>query len=137
MLPPPFGLIFPPSVFQFVMFMVSVSLTLCVVSAYCLIDVGSVFYTMSRYNVIFVIAADFFAGNYIPLPFFPESIKKIVEFSPFGAMANAPLRIYSGDIEGTDAILKIGLQLFWFAVLLFFGKGLIKKALRRVVAQGG
>ena len=137
MLPEPYRLILPPSVPQLLMFLISVFLTLSVVTAYCLIDAGSVFYTMSRYNVIFVIAADFFAGNYIPLPFFPESIRKIVELSPFGAMANMPLRIYSGDIAGTDAVVGIGLQLFWFIVLLLLGKGLIKKALRRVVTQGG
>ena len=136
-LPPPFGLIIPPSVPQFFMFIVSITLTLGVVTAYCLIDAGSIFYTMSRYNVIFVIAADFFAGNYIPLPFFPESIRKIVEYSPFGAMANMPLRIYSGDISGINAVTGIAAQLFWFIALLLAGKGLIRSALRRVVTQGG
>ena len=136
-IPPPFTLILPPSISQFLMFVISVSLTLGIVAAYCLIDAGSIFYTMSRYNVIFVIAADFFAGNYIPLPFFPESIRKIVEFSPFGAMANMPLRIYSGDIAGMDAVWGISLQLFWFIALLLAGKRLIRNALRRVVTQGG
>jgi ABC-2 type transport system permease protein len=52
-------------------------------------------------------------------------------------MANMPLRIYSGDIAGMDAVRGLGLQLFWLMVLMLFGKGLIRKALRRVVTQGG
>ena len=92
---------------------------------------------MSRYNVIFVILADFLAGGYIPLPFFPEPIRRVVELLPFAAMQNMPLRIYSGDIAGADALQGIGLQIFWFAVLLIFGKSLMKRSLKRVVTQGG
>jgi len=92
---------------------------------------------MSRYNAIFIITADFFAGGYIPLPFFPESVRKAVELTPFAAMQNMPLRIYSGDIAGADAIRGILLQVFWFAAMLTAGKLLMRKSLKRVVSQGG
>jgi ABC-2 type transport system permease protein len=52
-------------------------------------------------------------------------------------MQNMPLRIYSGDTAGMDAIHGIGLQLFWVAVMVIFGKLLMKRSLRRVVTQGG
>ena len=107
------------------------------VTAYCLIDSISTFYTMSRYNVIFVILADFLAGGYIPIPFFPEPFRSIAELLPFAAMQNMPLRIYSGDIAGMDAIRGIGLQLFWVAAMLIVGKLLMKHSLKRVIAQGG
>jgi ABC-2 type transport system permease protein len=137
LLPPPFRMALPPSLPQFILFIVSILLTLCVVTAYCLLDYISTFYTMSRYNAIFVITADFFAGGYIPLPFFPESLRRVVELSPFGAMQNLPLRIYSGNISGTAAVNGVLLQVFWFAVLLLFGKILMKRSLKRVVTQGG
>ncbi len=107
------------------------------VTSYCLIDYISAFYTMSRYNVIFVILADFLAGAYVPIPFFPEPFRKVAELLPFAAMQNMPLRIYSGDIADMDALLGIGLQLFWFTVMLIFGKLLMKHSLKRVVTQGG
>ena len=94
----------PSDVFQSFMFLVSAPTAMCVVTVYCLLDYMSAFYTMSRYNVIFVILADFLAGGYIPLPFFPEPFRKIAELLPFAAMQNMPLRIYSGDIAGMDAI---------------------------------
>ena len=107
------------------------------VTAYCLIDYMSAFYTMSRYNVIFVILADFLAGGYVPIPFFPEPFRKIAELLPFAAMQNMPLRIYSGDIAGMDAVRGIGLQLFWVAAMLIFGKLFMRRSLKRVVTQGG
>ena len=136
-LPPPFRLMLPTDLRQLALFALSVPLGVCVVTAYCLLDYMSAFYTMSRYNVIFVILADFLAGGYVPLPFFPEPFRKIAELLPFGAMQNVPLRIFSGDISGMDAIKGIGLQLFWFAVMLIFGKLLMKHSLKRVVTQGG
>jgi len=136
-LPPPFRMVLPSDLFQFSMFIISVPAALFTVTAYCLIDYISAFYTMSRYNVIFVILADFLAGGYIPIPFFPEPFRKIAELLPFAAMQNMPLRIYSGDIAGIDAVYGIGLQLFWFAVMLILGKLLMKRSLRRIVAQGG
>lgn len=136
-LPPPFRMSLPSNLFQFLMFIVSAPAAVFAVTAYCLIDYISSFYTLSRNNMIFVIIADFFAGGYIPIPFFPGPVRKIAGLLPFAAMQNMPLRIYSGDIAGTDAIYGIGLQLFWIAALVVFGKLLMKRSLRRVVTQGG
>lgn len=136
-LPPPFRMALPSDLFQFSMFIISAPIAMFAVTAYCLIDYMSAFYTMSRYNVIFVILADFLAGGYIPIPFFPEPFRKIAELLPFAAMQNMPLRIYSGDIAGMDAVRGIGLQIFWVAAMLIFGKLLMKRSLKRVVTQGG
>ena len=136
-LPPPFRLAIPTSFLQFSLFLISLVLGLCVVTSFCLLDYASTFFTMSRYNAIFVITADFFAGGYIPLPFFPEPLRKVVELTPFAAMQNMPLRVYSGDVAGAEAVRGILLQLFWFVALLIIGKLLLRKALGRVVSQGG
>ena len=136
-LPQPFRMSLPPSLFQFSMFVPSLVLGLFVVSTYCILDHISVFYTMSRYNAMFIVTAEFLSGAYIPLPFFPEPIRKVVELLPFASMQNMPLRIYSGDIAGADAVRGVALQLFWFAALLLAGKLLMRKSLKRVVAQGG
>jgi len=136
-LPPPFRMTLPSSFSQLSMFIVSLVLGLGVVTAYCMIDYISTFYTMSRFNAFFVITADFFAGGYIPLPFFPDPIRKVVEFTPFAAMQNMPLRIYAGNIAGMDALKGIALQIFWFMALILVGKALMQRSLKRVIAQGG
>lgn len=136
-LPAPFRMTLPSDIFQFSMFIISTPIAVFAVTAYCLIDYISAFYTMSRYNVIFVILADFLAGGYVPIPFFPEPFRKIAELLPFATMQNMPLRIYSGDIAGFDAVRGIGLQIFWVTVMLIIGKLLMKHSLKRVVTQGG
>jgi len=136
-LPQPFRIALPPSFLQLCLFLLSLVLGLCVVTAFCQIDSISTFYTMSRYNVLFSIVAEFLAGGSIPLPFFPDPVRRIIELTPFGAMQNMPLRIYSGDIAGADAARGIALQVFWFAVLVVAGKRIMRTALQRVVSQGG
>jgi len=136
-LPPPFRMALPSDVFQLLMFLAAAPLAMLTATAYYLLDCISTFYTMSRYNVIFVVLADFLAGGYLPLPFFPEPFRKIAGLLPFAAMQNMPLRIYSGDIAGMDALRGIALQLFWLTALLLCGKLLMRHSLKRVAAQGG
>jgi len=137
LLPQPFRMTLPPSLFQLALFFPSLLLGLLVVSAYCILDQVTVFYTMSRYNALFIVIAEFFSGAQVPLPFFPEPVRKIAELLPFAAMQNMPLRIYSGDIAGMDAVWGVALQVFWFAALLLGGKLLMRHSLKRVIAQGG
>jgi ABC-2 type transport system permease protein len=97
------------------------------------------FFTFSPTGVrlVAVSLVEFFAGAVIPLPFLPENIRRLVELLPFASMQNVPLRIYSGDIAGTEIYEKVGLQLFWIIVLIWIGKKIISIALKRVVVQGG
>ena len=80
---------------------------------------------------------DFFAGSTVPLPFFPAPVRAVAELLPFAAMQNMPLRIYSGNIAGTDALRGILLQVFWLAALLLLGRLCMGRALKKVVVQGG
>ncbi|MCL2742039.1 MAG: ABC-2 family transporter protein [Oscillospiraceae bacterium] len=137
LLPKPFGLALPSSPLRLAAFLASLTLGLLVVTSFAMVDNISTFYTMSRYNAVFVILADFLAGGYIPLPFFPEPIRTAVELTPFAAMQNMPLRIYGGDISGPDAVRGIALQAIWLAILTLAGKAMMGRALRRVVSQGG
>ena len=52
-------------------------------------------------------------------------------------MQNVPLRIYSGDLAGTDMFLAIGLQVFWLIALIMLGQLVCQKAAKRGVVQGG
>ena len=139
LLPAPFRLALPPSGAQFAVFLLSASLSLGVVIAFSMLIYVSTFYTMSPIGARLVAAtlADFLAGATIPLPFFPATLRKIVELLPFASMQNMPLRIYTGNIAGTEALCGILLQVFWLVVLVLIGKALMKNALKRVVVQGG
>ena len=138
-LPPPYNLTLPPDVFQFFLFLLSATLSLCVVVAFSMLIYIATFYTMSSVGIriIGAVLADFMAGQIIPIPFFPEGFRQVAELLPFGAMQNIPLRIFSGNISGTDALFGIGLQVFWILTMITMGKIWIKRAVKKVVVQGG
>ena len=138
-LPKPYKLVLPPDVLQFLLFIVSALLAMAVVVAFSMFIYISTFHTMSSVGVRIIGAAlaDFMAGAIVPLPFFPNGIRQIAELLPFAAMQNMPLRIYSGNVSGMDALFGILFQLLWFVILLVPGKLWMGKTLRKVVIQGG
>ncbi len=137
--PEPFRMSLPADGVQFLLFVISAVLSLCVVVAFSMLVYIVTFYTLSPMGVriISAVLADFLAGAIIPLPFFTEPFRGIAEVLPFAAMQNMPLRIYNGNIYGIDAIQGIGLQVFWLIVLALIGRLMMKNALRKVVVQGG
>jgi len=138
-LPAPYGLSLPASLPAFIMFCVTMVLALCVVVAFVMLVYIATFYTMNPLGVrlIALSATDFLTGALIPLPFFPDRLRKIIELTPFASMQNLPLRIYCGNIAGAELWHSVGLQVFWLAALVVFGRMWMNAALRRVVVQGG
>ena len=138
-LPKPFGLMAPPSLTAFLLFLVSMGLALLVTTSFCMLVYLLTFYTISYRGVrlVAVNISDFFMGGVIPLPFFPEGFRQFAELLPFSCMENVPLRIYSGDLSGPPMVRAMLLQVFWVLALVLLGKALEQKALRRVVVQGG
>ena len=138
-LPEPFRMSLPSSPFHLLLFLLSVSFSLCVIIAILQFVYISVIYTLSPtgIRIMSIVLIEFLSGGIIPIPFFPEPFRTIAEFLPFGAIQNIPLRIYNGNISGFEIVEKMGLQIAWIVVLVFLGKLFMKKALRKVIVQGG
>ena len=137
--PEPYRMSLPPDFYTFFMFLISAALSLGVVVATSMLAYVSIFYTLSSTGVrtVFATIGGFLAGEFIPIPFFPAPIRAVVELLPFAAMQNMPLRIYSGNISGGNVLRGILFQLFWLGVLLALGQSTMRRALKRVVVQGG
>lgn len=138
-LPAPFRLTMPANITQFLCFLLSMLLGFLVVLAFSMLIYSAEFFTVSPQGLrIFTVAlVDFCMGGLLPLPFFPKVLRTILELSPFGAMQNAPLLVYSGALSGPSLIQALSLQLFWLVALVLLGRTMIKKGLRRIVVQGG
>ena len=67
----------------------------------------------------------------------PAELGKFLALLPFAGMENTPLMLFNGQLAGRAAAEALLLQLFWTAVLIGGGRLWMKKALRKVVAQGG
>ena len=139
LLPAPWGMRPPASPWAFTAFLLSMLLAACVNSAFNLIVYFSCFYTLSSDGIRMILLpfTELFSGGLIPLPFMPETLARIVQLTPFGAMQNAPLRIYSGHIAGAEMGQTMLLQVFWLAVLGTMGYVMQQRGLRRLCVQGG
>ncbi len=139
LIPYPYGLSLPASWPALGLTIASALLSLTITVSITLLLCGLTFYTISPRGVRALLdpISMLLAGGIVPLPFFPDGIRQAVELLPFASMQNVPLRIYSGNLAGLDALFAIGLQLFWAVALVALGRLLFSRALRKVVAQGG
>ena len=139
LLPAPYGICPPPDAAHFALFLVSLTLSFLVaVAFYMWIYIGS-FYTVSTAGLRLMVASlvEFLSGGGIPLPFFPDGVRHVLELLPFAAMQNAPLRIFGGGMTVAQMRVTIALQVFWLAALVLGGRAMCRAAVRRVTVQGG
>lgn len=138
-LPEPYGLTLPPSPVQAIFFLFTMLLALFCVCGFGMLVYIACFYTVNSQGVRLAATtvADFLSGGIIPLTFMPTGLRTVIEHSPFGAMENLPLRIYSGNISGDEMLRFTLLQIFWCVLLFVIGKLWMKSSLKRVVVQGG
>lgn len=138
-LPEPFNLAPPASVTALIGFVFTLIMSCILVVAYLMLVFIATIYTLNPMGVrlIAISMAEFLTGALVPLPFLPDWLQRILEFSPFGSMQNLPLRIYCGHIADDEMLSAVALQLFWTAALVGGGYLWMRKALRRVAVQGG
>ena len=139
LLPGDMRLMLPPSFGQLLLFLLSGALSLGVVVAFSMFVYIACLFTLSANGLRVVAAAisDFLAGAIVPLPFFPDSLQRVVQLLPFASMQNAPLRIWVGHITGTQAAQTIALQVLWLVVLVGLGTRYMRRALKHIIVQGG
>ncbi|MBR4866083.1 MAG: ABC-2 family transporter protein [Clostridia bacterium] len=138
-LPRPYGVSLPESVAAGLLFPLSLILGFLVLVAFSMLIYISAFYTISSTGVriLATSAVEFLTGGVIPLPFFPGWLQPIMNALPFASMQNTPFLIYTGHVNGQEAMRAILLQAVWLVVLVGVGKIWIRHATRRVVLQGG
>ena len=56
---------------------------------------------------------------------------------PFASMQNTPYLVYTGQLQGAQILRAMALQLFWLGALVCLGYALMRRALKKVVVQGG
>ena len=139
LMPAPFGLRLTISPAVFGLFLISTGLTLWLCVSFGMLCYSLTFYVVDPKGIINFVPAvcELLSGDLLPLPFFPEKLRRFAELSPFGSLQNVPLRIFGGDIAGTQLLPSVALQLFWCIVLTATGYCLLNRGLRRTVIAGG
>lgn len=138
-LPEPYGIAAPADMPCFVMFLLAMVLGLLVTVSFCMLIYMLTFFTISPegLRMLFISGTEFLAGGVIPLPFFPDKLREVMELLPFAAMQNVALRIYSGSMRGSEAGRALFLQLFWLTAVTGLGKILYRLVEKKITVQGG
>ena len=77
------------------------------------------------------------AGMIFPLRLFPQWFQNICRMTPFPAMLNTSIEIFTGVLTGTEAVLAIGQQVLWAVIIFFLGKVVLRLGLRKLTLEGG
>lgn len=138
-LPEPFGIKLPPDGLSALLFLVSTVLGFLVLVSFSMLIYISAFYTISPMGIRILATSvtEFFTGALIPIPFFPETLQPVIYALPFASMQNTPFLIYTGHIGGAEALGSMAVQLLWLFALVLTGRLLMRRALKKVVVQGG
>lgn len=139
LLPNPYKLSLPQSPLSFLLFLITMLLGLLLLVSISILIYISVFKTMSAVgSMAFIgIMGEFFSGATIPIPLMPQWLQRICYILPFRWTSDLPLRVYSGNISTSEAILSIGVQFIWITLLVGSGFKIMQRITRSVVVQGG
>jgi ABC-2 type transport system permease protein len=77
------------------------------------------------------------SGMVLPLPLFPDWAQPVLRALPFSALVDYPARIYTGDLPVSEVGWLLLHQALWTVALALLGAGLLRRATRRLVVQGG
>lgn len=78
------------------------------------------------------------SGATIPIAFFPEPLKTIVQWLPFQSIYNAPLSLMlDGSPKAEKVLMTLGTQLMWSVVMTVLSRLFWKVSLRRITVNGG
>jgi ABC-2 type transport system permease protein len=89
-------------------------------------------FLFAKWNVI-----DLLGGVYIPLWFFPPSIKKIVLLLPFRGISYTPIAIFVNYVEINDIINEFSIQIMWVGVLFIISLLVYLALVKKLEIQGG
>lgn len=129
----------PAGLLEFLLFVISLGIAICLMAAILNVFYISLFYTMTSkgtYSIFYAII-EFFGGTFVPIALMPQFWQSLCYMLPVSLAADLPFRIYTGSITINDSIMYIIMQIFWFAILTISGTIITNKRLKKVVIQGG
>lgn len=138
-LPAPYTLKLPPSLTAALLFCITLFLSLFIIVCVSMFIYISIFYTKSPIgSFLFAsVFGEFFSGLMIPIPLMPTWLREICYVLPFRYAVDLPFRVYTNHIKTDEAIISIGIQIFWIIFLYALGRIWMKKALKQIVILGG
>lgn len=139
LLPKEYGMMFPPTFGSFVGWIITIFGALMISCTITNIINICTLWSLSGDGITRLLSAivTFTSGMIVPLPFFPDWIKKILELLPFSGLIDIPIRFYIGHIPIDEIYKYFIFQITWAIILYGFGQWLLNRKLKDIVVQGG
>lgn len=125
-------------------YLILLFLTLVVIAALIYFYIGIIistigFWTSHVWGLQFlvVLTLEFSAGAYFPIDVLPETIQRIIKFTPFPYLLYFPIKIYLGKLTTVQALEIIFLSLIWLVAIFLVAKFIWNKGLKSYEAWGG
>ena len=139
LLPAPYNMRLPANIEYAILFVISMTLGALLMASISVLYPIIMLKTLNEKGIvnIFAVIADVLSGLAIPVPFFPVFLQIISKHLPFQYVSDLPFRIYTGNINITNGIIGIIIQVVWIVTIIIIGNYLMKKNLKRIEVQGG
>lgn len=122
------------------LFAISVSMSL-LINYYINFMVGTVcMYTDTIWgiNIMKEVVVSLLSGATIPLVFFPDSLRRLVEFLPFQTICNTPIKLLLHPEYGAGQCAQIlGIQIIWLVVLRIISEWFFNVSVKKITVNGG
>ena len=134
-----FDMAWPPSTLSWVAGALSVALAVVVAFAgNFVINLLAFWLTEIRgITLLWMILSGLLCGLYLPVPWFPDWLRTVANWSPFPSMLQNPIDILAGRVVGTGIASAVAVQVLWAAALLVLGQVVLRAGRRRLEVQGG
>ena len=128
-----------PTAAALVAFLMAITVAALLATAVTMLAHISLLWTLSGEGVDRVLPAvvTILSGMVVPLPLFPDWLQPFLNWQPFRGLCDVPYRLYSGNIPVADAVPEVALSLAWTLALIWVGRALLRRGVRRLVVQGG
>lgn len=138
-LPSPYNLSLTTNISVILLFILSMILSSILMTVLVLLYHVICLFTLDEKGIvnIFMVMSDVLSGLVIPIPFFPKYLQNISNILPFRYIGDFPFRLYVGNISINEGLTGILIQIIWIIILIFVGRFITKKALKKAVIQGG
>lgn len=139
LLPQEYRMELPPSFLAFIAWIITIFGALMISCAITNIINITTLYSISGDGIQRLLAAivTLFSGMIVPLPLFPDKLRQILNYLPFGGLVDIPARFFTGEIPFKELYKYFGFQILWAILIYILGKWILNKKMKDLVVQGG
>ena len=88
------------------------------------------------FSVMIRLCALFCGGQWIPLNFFPDPVREVIEWTPFPYMLSLPVRAFMGTLTSEEAKMGFVFGGSWLCLLFLFSQIMFSRGLKRYSGVG-